>query len=111
VRNFLSASAVQGLIYSGLVGAERTDSLEQQDNLLELRPCVFLGVGWVGGHIEHAGKGHMTTIDVLKTSGLPFSLMTPTHGLLIVVLPCGRDTRIPELHRFAANLCQIKQDF
>ena len=37
----------QGLIYPGLVGAERTASLEQQDNLLELRPCVFLGLGWV----------------------------------------------------------------
>jgi hypothetical protein len=34
----------QGLIYPSLVGAERTASLEQQDNLLELRPCVFLGV-------------------------------------------------------------------
>jgi len=37
----------QGLIYPSLVGAERTASLEQQDNLLELRPCVFLEVGWV----------------------------------------------------------------
>ena len=34
----------QGLIYPSLVGAKCSPSLEQQDNLLELRPCVLLGV-------------------------------------------------------------------
>jgi hypothetical protein len=33
----------QGLIYPCLVGAECSASLEQQDNLLELRACVFPG--------------------------------------------------------------------
>ena len=37
----------ESLIYPSLVGAERSASLEQQDNLLELRPCVFLAVSWV----------------------------------------------------------------
>jgi hypothetical protein len=37
----------QGLIYPSLVGAKCSASLEQQDNSLELRPYVFLGVGLV----------------------------------------------------------------
>src|SRR6516162_4633769 len=45
----------QGLIYPSLVGAQCSASLEQQDNLLEWRPCVFLGVGLVGDHIERVG--------------------------------------------------------
>src|SRR5262249_26296533 len=45
----------EGLIYSSLVGAKCSTSLEQQDNLLELRPCVFPGVGLVQGHTELLG--------------------------------------------------------
>ena len=37
----------QGLIYPSLVGAECSAALEQQDNSLELRPRVFLDVGFV----------------------------------------------------------------
>src|SRR5262249_60374313 len=45
----------EGLIYSSLVGAKCSTSLKQQDNLLELRPYVFPGVGWRRGHTELVG--------------------------------------------------------
>jgi len=37
----MKVSLSQSLIYTSLVRAECSASLEQQDNLLELRPCVF----------------------------------------------------------------------
>ena len=37
----------EGLIHPSLVGAERSTPLEHQDNLLELCPRVFPGIGLV----------------------------------------------------------------